>query len=57
VGGNVSKLMMLVRRTSGALELLDVEQSVAFFRRFDQEVHTVAALQVSTGNSARAEIV
>lgn len=55
VGGNVNKLMMLVRRTSGALELLDVEQSVAFFRRFDQEVATVTALQVSTATLPKSD--
>jgi len=45
-GGNVRKLMMLVRRTSGALELLDVEQSVEFFRRLEEELPTLVALQV-----------
>lgn len=46
VSGNTGRLMMLVRRVSGALELLTVEQSVAFFRRWEAELPTVLALQV-----------
>lgn len=46
VGSNTGRLMMLVRRVTGAVELLTVEQSVEFFRRWDEEAHTVVALQV-----------
>ena len=46
VNGNVNKLMMIVRRNTGHLELLNIEQSIGFFRNFDREVETVISLQV-----------
>ena len=46
VGGNTGRLMTLVRRASGAVQLLDVEQSVELFRRWDDEAPSIVALQV-----------
>lgn len=43
--------MMLVRRVTGELQLLDTEQAAAFFRRWDEELPTVVALQVRASPS------
>lgn len=42
-------LVMLVRRTSGAVELLRAEQAAAVFARWDDEAPTIVALQVRGG--------